>query len=225
MRIEKRVFDVLLSALGIALLWPLFLVIALLIKLDDGGRVFFRQVRVGYRGRCFRIWKFRTMVTDADCYNTPLTVGDDPRVTRIGGWLRRLKLDELPQVINVLTGEMSLVGPRPELPCYVARYEAAERRVLDLVPGITSEGSLRYRNESEVLARVDDPERAFVEAIMPEKIRLNLAYSDRATLWRDLLLIIRTLREVCLPPALSRAATGSSVPPRGARNAVDRHYR
>jgi lipopolysaccharide/colanic/teichoic acid biosynthesis glycosyltransferase len=208
-KVEKRVFDVLLSALGLALLCPLLFAIALLIKLEDGSPIFFRQVRVGYRGRRFRIWKFRTMITDPAAHGSSLTVGEDPRVTRIGRWLRRLKLDELPQLINVLRGEMSLVGPRPELPCYVARYTARERRVLDLLPGITSEGSLRYRNESEVLAQADDPERAFVEVITPEKIRLNLAYGDRATLWTDFLLIMRTLREVCVPSALSRPLTGS----------------
>jgi lipopolysaccharide/colanic/teichoic acid biosynthesis glycosyltransferase len=209
MKVAKRVFDVLLSALGLALLWPLFLAIALLIMLDDGSPIFFRQVRVGYRGHRFRIWKFRTMTSDSAAAGIPLTVGEDPRVTRMGRSLRRLKLDELPQLINVLRGEMSLVGPRPELPCYVARYSASERRVLDLLPGITSEGSLRYRNEGEVLAQAEDPERAFVEAIMPEKIRLNLAYGDTATLWTDFLLIMRTLRAVCLPSAPSRADTGS----------------
>jgi len=209
LKVEKRVFDVVLSALGLALLWPLFLAIALLIKLEDGSPIFFRQVRVGYQGHRFSIWKFRTMIPDSAAHGTSLTVGEDPRVTRLGRWLRRLKLDELPQLINVLLGEMSLVGPRPELPCYVARYSARERRVLDLLPGITSVGSLRYRNESEVLAQADDPERAFVEAIMPEKIQLNLAYSDEATLWTDFLLIIRTLRAVCLPSALGGGDTGS----------------
>jgi len=209
MRAEKRAFDVLLSALGLTLLWPLFLAMALLIKLDSGGPVFFRQMRVGYRGRLFRIWKFRTMVADAASDNNPLTVGDDPRVTRIGRRLRRLKLDELPQLLNVLVGEMSLVGPRPELPCYVACYTATERRVLDLAPGITSEASLRYRNESEVLAQVRDPERAFVETIMPEKILLNLAYGDRATLWTDFQLILRTARELLQPWARGRTEPGS----------------
>lgn len=204
MSVEKRVFDVLLSALGLALLGPLFLAIAFLIKLEDGGSSFFRQERVGFRGQLFRIWKFRTMVADAASSDRPLTIGEDPRVTRVGRWLRRLKLDELPQLINVLRGEMSLVGPRPELPCYVARYSAAERRVLDLVPGITCEASIRYRNESAVLAQADDPERAFVEAIMPEKIQLNLAYGGRATLWTDFVLIMRTLRALYLPWALGR---------------------
>ncbi len=208
MRLEKRVFDVLLSALGLALLWPLLLAIAFLIKLDDRGPVFFRQTRVGYRGRPFRIWKFRTMVPDAASHDIPLTVGVDPRVTQIGGWLRRLKLDELPQLINVLTGDMSFVGPRPELPCYVARYSATEREVLGVMPGITGEASLRYRDESDVLAQACDPEQAYVETIMPEKIRLSLAYADRATLWTDFLLITRTVRELLLPSRRGHAETG-----------------
>jgi dTDP-4-amino-4,6-dideoxygalactose transaminase/lipopolysaccharide/colanic/teichoic acid biosynthesis glycosyltransferase len=205
----KRVFDMLLSALGLALLSPLLGAIALLIKLDDGGQIFFRQVRVGYRGQHFRIWKFRTMASHSALPDNPLTVGDDPRVTRVGRWLRRLKLDELPQLINVLKGEMSLVGPRPELPYYVSRYSPTERRVLDLLPGVTSEASLQYRNESAVLAQADDPERAFVEAIMPEKIRLNLAYGERATLWTDLLLIMRTLRELYVPSAFGPSDPGA----------------
>ena len=205
MTVEKRIFDVLLSAVGLVVLSPLFVAIALFIKLDDGGPVFFRQMRVGSGGRCFRIWKFRTMATRPGSPDSPLTVGDDPRVTRVGAWLRRLKLDELPQLLNVLRGEMSLVGPRPELPCYVARYSAEERRVLNLMPGITSEGSLRYWNESAVLAQAEDPERAFVEVIMPEKIRLNLAYGDRATLWTDVRLILRTLRHLYLSSAIARA--------------------
>jgi lipopolysaccharide/colanic/teichoic acid biosynthesis glycosyltransferase len=208
-RVEKRVFDVLLSVLALALFLPLLLAIALLIKLEDCGPVFFRQMRVGFRGRPFRIWKFRTMVPDAASYNMPLTVGKDSRVTRVGTWLRQLKLDELPQLINVLTGEMSLVGPRPELPCYVARYSVTERQVLDFLPGITGEASVRYRNESELLAQTGDPERAYVEAIMPEKIRLSLAYGERATVWTDFLMIVRTARELLQPWARGRAEIGS----------------
>jgi lipopolysaccharide/colanic/teichoic acid biosynthesis glycosyltransferase len=199
MRVEKRLFDLLSGALGLGLLWPLLVAIAVLIKLDDGGPVFFRQVRVGYRGRPFRIWKFRTMVPDTTSQGILLTVGDDHRVTRAGRWLRRWKLDELPQLFNVLTGEMSFVGPRPELPYYVARYSAAERRVLDFVPGLTGEASLRYRDESELLGHARDPERAFVEGILPEKVRLNLAYGDRATLWTDCGVILRTMREILAP--------------------------
>ncbi len=201
MRLDKRGFDVVCGALGLALVSPLLLGIALLIKLDDGGPVFFRQLRVGHRGRLFRIWKFRTMVPEASADDIPLTVGADARVTRVGTWLRRLKLDELPQLFNVLTGEMSFVGPRPELPRYVAHYSAAERRVLDFVPGMTGAASLAYRDESDVLAQARDAEQAFVATILPEKVRLNLAYGDRATLWTDLGVIAATLRVLLLPPA------------------------
>lgn len=189
----KRAFDRVSAGLGILLLAPLLGLIAVVIKLEDGGPVFFRQERVGYRGRPFRMWKFRTMVPDAESRGLPLTVGRDPRVTRIGGWLRRLKLDELPQLFNVWAGEMSLVGPRPEVPRYVALYGPEERRVLELVPGITDEASIRYAEESELLATVPDPERLYVDEIVPEKIRLNLEYAARATVWTDLRVILATL--------------------------------
>src|SRR2546425_12507968 len=158
----KRAFDLLGAALGVVLLAPLLALLALLVKAEDGGPVFFRQERVGYRGRPFCIWKFRTMVADAEARGLPLTVGRDPRVTRIGAWLRRLKLDELPQLFNVLVGDMTLVGPRPEVPCYVASYDAEQRRVLELVPGVTDEASIRYVAESALLAAALDPERVYV---------------------------------------------------------------
>lgn len=193
MKPAKRAFDLFWSLSGLAVLSPLFLLIALLVKLEDRGPVFFRQERVGHRGRSFRIWKFRTMVVDADRMGRPLTVGRDPRITRVGYWLRKFKLDELPQLINVVRGEMSLVGPRPEVPRYVALYTLEQRKVLELVPGITDPASIRYRNESEVLARSPDPERTYIEEVMPEKIRLNLEYARRATLWSDFVVIVRTL--------------------------------
>jgi len=196
MRWSKRLFDLFWTILGLLVLWPLFLLVALLIKLDDGGPVFFRQERVGYKGRLFRIWKFRTMVVDAEKIGKPLTVGRDPRITRVGYWLRKFKLDELPQLFNVLAGEMSLVGPRPEVPKYVALYTPGQRRVLDLVPGITDPASIKYRDESEILARSPDPERTYVEEIMPEKIRLNLEYAERATVWSDFIVILCTLLRV-----------------------------
>jgi lipopolysaccharide/colanic/teichoic acid biosynthesis glycosyltransferase len=168
----------------------------MLIKLDDGGAVFFRQVRVGRDGRLFRVWKFRTMIANAEQRGGPLTVGEDPRTTRIGRWLRRSKLDELPQLFNVLAGEMSLVGPRPEVPRYVALYSPDQRRVLDLVPGITDPASIVYRHESDLLARAPDPERHYIAVIMPEKIRINLAYAARATWWTDLVVVLDTLRRL-----------------------------
>jgi lipopolysaccharide/colanic/teichoic acid biosynthesis glycosyltransferase len=155
--------------------------------------VFFRQERVGRAGRAFRVWKFRTMVPDAERRGGALTVGDDPRTTRVGRWLRDSKVDELPQLFNVLAGEMSLVGPRPEVPRYVARYSADQRRVLDLVPGITDPASIAYSRESELLARAADPERYYVTAVMPDKIRINLTYAAHANRWTDLKVVLETL--------------------------------
>jgi len=206
----KRVFDVVGAAAGLMLVSPLLLILALLIKAEDGGPVFFRPERVGHRGRAFRMWKLRTMVPNAEAQGLPLTVGRDPRVTRVGAWLRRLKVDELPQLFNVLVGEMTFVGPRPEVPRYVASYNAAERRVLELVPGITDEASIRYIDEAALLATAADPERLYVEEIVPEKIRVNLAYAARATVWTDVGVILATLRQLVWPPD----PTDSSLVPR-----------
>ena len=192
----KRTLDLVAAGAGLVLLAPLLAVVAVLVKTEDGGPVFFRQERVGYRSRPFRIWKFRTMVPDAGAQGLPLTVGGDSRVTRIGAWLRRLKLDELPQLFNVLAGDMSLVGPRPEVPCYVASYSAEQRRVLDLVPGLTDEASIRYVAESALLAATLDPEHVYVSEIVPDKIRLNLAYAAHATVWTDVWVILATLRRL-----------------------------
>jgi len=190
----KRWFDFFWSVVGLCLSWPIFVLIALVIKLEDGGPVFFRQERVGWRGRPFRIWKFRTMVVGAEKLGRPLTVGKDPRITRVGHWLRKTKLDELPQLINVLCGEMSLVGPRPEVPRYVDLYSTDQRRVLELKPGITDPASIIFRNESEVLAQVENPERYYLEVIMPEKIRLNLEYAKQASIWSDIRVILQTIK-------------------------------
>ncbi|HET6518817.1 MAG TPA: sugar transferase [Geminicoccaceae bacterium] len=176
----KRALDLLGASAGLLLLLaPAALAVALAVKLDDGGPVFFRQTRIGRHGVPFRIWKFRTMVVDAGRRGGPLTVGRDPRVTRVGRVLRRTKLDELPQLLNVLAGGMSLVGPRPELPEYVRLYTPGQRRVLDLMPGMTDPASIAFRHEADLLARAADPERFYVERIMPEKIRLNLAHAAR----------------------------------------------
>jgi len=193
MKWEKRLFDIVASAIGLLVLWPVFLVIAVLIKLEDGGPVFYRQERIGYKGRPFKIWKFRTMVVNADKLGKPLTVGRDPRITRVGYWLRKFKLDELPQLLNVLLGEMSLVGPRPEVPQYVALYAPEQRKVLDLVPGITDPASIKFANEADLLAEASDPEKFYIEHIMPTKIRLNMEYASHATLWSDILVILKTL--------------------------------
>ncbi len=193
MKLEKRLFDIVASAIGLLVLWPVFLVIAVLIKLEDGGPVFYRQERIGYKGRPFKIWKFRTMVVNADKLGKPLTVGRDPRITRVGYWLRKFKLDELPQLLNVLLGEMSIVGPRPEVPQYVALYAPEQRKVLDLVPGITDPASIKFANEAELLAEASDPEKFYIEHVMPTKIRLNMEYASHATLWSDILVILKTL--------------------------------
>ena len=192
----KRTLDMMGAGLGVVVLAPWLGLLALLIKAEDGGPVFFRQERVGHRGRVFRMWKFRTMVVDAAARGLPLTVGQDPRVTRVGAWLRRLKLDELPQLFNVLVGEMTLVGLRPEVPCYVASYDAEQRRVLELVPGVTDEASIRYVAESALLAAALDPERVYVSEIVPDKIRLNLAYAAHATVWTDVRVILATLGQL-----------------------------
>jgi lipopolysaccharide/colanic/teichoic acid biosynthesis glycosyltransferase len=193
---KKRIFDLVGAGLGVVLLAPLLALLAFLVKAEDGGPVLFKQERVGYRGRRFRIWKFRTMVTDAEARGLSLTVRRDPRVTRIGAWLRRLKLDELPQLFNVLLGDMSLVGPRPDVPRYVALYRAPERRVLELVPGMTDEAALLYLDEDAMLAAAPDPELHYLTEIAPGKIRLSLAYAARATVWSDLRVILATLRHL-----------------------------
>jgi len=190
----KRLFDLLGASLALLLLSPLMLAIAAAIKLDSRGPVFFRQQRVGRHGLPFRIHKFRTMVADAPARGPAVTVGADPRITRTGAWLRKSKLDELPQLLDVLAGDMSIVGPRPEVPQYVALYPADLReRVLAVRPGITDPVSLRFADEGALLARAPDPEREYREVIMPAKLREAAAYASRATLWSDLAVIGRTL--------------------------------
>ncbi len=189
----KRQFDLFFSFVGISLFLPVGAFIALMIKIEDGGPIFFIQERVGYRGKLFRMIKFRTVVRDADKVGTAITIGNDPRITRIGRWLRRFKLDEFPQLFNVLKGEMSFVGPRPEVPRYVAAYNDREREVLDLIPGITDPASIIYRNESEILSKFEDPEKQYIEKIMPDKIRINLEYARRANIISDIFVILQTL--------------------------------
>ena len=189
----KRAFDLLGAALALALLSPLMLAVALWIKLDSPGPVFFRQQRVGRHGVTFHIHKFRTMAAQAE--GLPLTVGDDPRITRAGRFLRRTRLDELPQFIDVVRGCMSLVGPRPEVPRYVALYPAALRdRALAVRPGITDPASLAYIDEATLLSRAADPEREYVEVILPAKLKHAADYADHATLVTDLQVLWRTVR-------------------------------
>lgn len=191
----KRLMDLVLSALGLLLLSPLGVLIALWIKLDSPGPVFFRQVRVGRHGETFRIHKFRTMVEAHGPAGLPLTVGADQRVTRVGRFLRRTRLDELPQLLDVLRGPMSLVGPRPEVPRYVAHYPPVLRaKVLSVKPGITDPASLAFRDEAEHLARAQDPEREYIDVILPRKLAIAARYVDEATPWRDLLVLLRSLQ-------------------------------
>jgi lipopolysaccharide/colanic/teichoic acid biosynthesis glycosyltransferase len=189
----KRLLDVVGAGAGLLLLWPAFVVCAILIMLDDGRPVLFRQTRIGQYGVPFRMWKFRTMVVHAERLGGALTVGRDPRVTRIGHLLRTSKIDELPQLLNVLAGDMSLVGPRPEVAKYVALYDDGQRKVLDLRPGITDPASLKFRDESTLLAQAADPESFYIGTLMPEKIRLNLQYAARASLSTDVAVIGRTI--------------------------------
>ena len=202
----KRFLDVAGALLGLAVASPLLATIALAIKLGDGGPVFFRQTRVGRCGTPFRIWKFRTMVEDGARSGPRLTAAGDGRVTRVGAWLRRIRFDELPQLLNILAGEMSFVGPRPEVPAFVARYDAEQRRVLEFVPGLTDPASLAYRDEAEMLAGQSDPERVYAEQIMPEKIEMSLRYAHRATVWSDIRIIMQTLGAVvgAGPPPAAR---------------------
>ena len=191
----KRLFDLLLSATGLLLLLPLLLLIALWIRLDSPGPALFRQERVGRFGVPFHIHKFRTMTHAPADDGLQITVGGDARITRAGRWLRHYKLDELPQLVDVLRGAMSLVGPRPEVPRYVALYPAALRdKVLSVRPGITDLASIRFRNENALLQAANDPEREYTEVVLPAKLRYAVEYVDHATLSTDLRLIGLTLK-------------------------------
>lgn len=192
----KRLFDIMASGLGLIILSPFFAVIALWIKLDSRGPVFYRQVRVGRGNKDFRIFKFRSMRPDSDRKGLITVGGRDPRVTRSGYYIRKYKLDEFPQLINVFMGDMSLVGPRPEVRKYVDMYTREQKRILDVRPGITSLASIRYRDENEILGSSADPEKAYVEEIMPDKISIDLEYVDKAGLWTDIKLIFRTLAKI-----------------------------
>lgn len=193
----KRLFDLCASGLGLLLLSPLLLLMALVIKLDSPGPVFFRQVRVGRHGVVFCIHKFRTMThqnADAEAVTPSITIGADPRITHVGAVLRRTKLDELAQLIDVFVGDMSLVGPRPEVPRYVALYPQSIRdKVLSVRPGITDPASLAFRDESVQLAQAADPEREYLEVVMPAKLQLSARYVDEASFMGDLRLIAATL--------------------------------
>lgn len=193
--IAKRLFDLLASALGLIVLAPLLLCIALAIKFDSQGPVFFRQERVGRAGKLFAIHKFRTMRAGAEHQGPLVTVGRDARVTRIGTVLRKYKLDELPQLIDVLYGDMSLVGPRPEVPRYVAQYPVDIRSlVLSVRPGITDRASIEYKDENEILDLAEDPQYAYVHEVLPTKLRYYVEYVQTRSFWGDVMLIVATFR-------------------------------
>ena len=196
--LAKRIFDLVASVIGLLILLPILVVVAIWIKLDSTGPILFKQTRVGYVGRYFQIYKFRTMVVNAEVIGAQITSGDDGRITKIGKVLRKYKLDELPQLINVLVGEMSLVGPRPEVPKYVKLYNEAQKRVLQALPGITDLASLEFRNESELLLGKENVEEFYVQQIMPQKLLLNLEYIDQAGLLFDLKIIARTIGRIVM---------------------------
>ena len=188
----KRLFDVIASGLGLVVLSPLFLVLAIWIKLDSKGPVFYRQVRVGRNNKDFRIFKFRSMRVGADKGSLVTIGGRDPRVTRSGYWIRKFKLDELPQLLNVFIGDMSLVGPRPEVRHYVDYWTPEQMRVLDVRPGITDPASIKFRNENELMEKAEDPEKYYIEVIMQEKIKLYLEYVEKHNFFYDIALIFKT---------------------------------
>lgn len=189
----KRIIDILLSFIVMVLGMPFYLIIGMLIALDTKGRVLYKQSRVGRNNVDFELYKFRTMCVDAD-QGSLITVGThDARITRVGAFLRRFKIDEVPQFFNILKGEMSIVGPRPEVRKYVDMYTPEQMRVLSVRPGLTDYASIRYVNENEILAASSDPERTYIEDIMPDKLNLNLKYIDEQSFWTDVKIILQTI--------------------------------
>ena len=188
----KRIFDLIMSGLGLIVLSPLFLILAVWIRLDSPGPVFYRQVRVGRYNKDFRIFKFRSMRVGADKGSLITIGGRDPRITRSGYFIRKFKMDELPQLINVFIGDMSLVGPRPEVRHYVDYWTPEQMQVLDVRPGITDPASIKFRNENELMEQAEDPERYYIDVIMQEKIRLYLEYVRNHSFWGDIGLIFKT---------------------------------
>lgn len=192
-KITKRVFDIVACVTAGLVLCPLWLCIGLAVACGSKGGAFYRQTRVGRNGKEFKLLKFRTMRQDADKIGGLITVGEDSRVTRIGKFLRNYKLDELPQFLNIIKGDMSIVGPRPEVPKYVALYDERQRRVLSVRPGLTDYASIEYISENELLAQSADPDKTYIEEIMPAKLELNLKYIDNQSIMEDLRLIFKTL--------------------------------
>ena len=192
----KRTFDILASFMGLVILSPLFLVMAVWIKCDSRGPVFYRQSRVGRGNRDFRLYKFRSMYVDSDKKGLLTVGGHDSRVTKAGYFIRKYKIDELPQLINVLIGDMSFVGPRPEVRRYVNLYTEQQLHVLDVRPGITDRASVKYRNENDLLAKAADPEEYYIKVIMPDKLAINLEYVAHHSLWSDIRIIFSTFAAI-----------------------------
>lgn len=193
-KILKRLLDIILSVTGLVISWPIILLIAVWIKLDSKGPVFYKGERIGKNGKPFKITKFRTMVADAEKLGGSSTPDDDPRITRVGKYIRKYNIDELPQLINVLKGDMSIVGPRPEVKHYIDMLDKQEKKsILSVRPGMTDYASLWNPHEGEILAGSDDPEKAYMEKIRPKKIKLQLKYVDDQSFWVDIKIILQTL--------------------------------
>lgn len=188
-----RVFDFVFALTGIIILFPVYLVIAALIKIHSSGPVIYFQDRVGRNGRLFSLYKFRTMVKNADKVGTSVTTGEDPRITKIGKILRKTKLDELPQLFNVLLGDMSFVGPRPDVPEIVERYTPEMRRILEVRPGITSNATLHLRNEEDLLSMAKDPDKAYSEIFVPAKVRLAMEHVRKKSILFDAIILVKTV--------------------------------
>lgn len=192
----KRIFDFVFSLFGIILILPILILVAVLIKLNSKGPVFYKQIRVGKNGKDFKIFKFRTMHLDADKLGLLTVGGRDPRITSIGFYLRKYKLDELSQLINVLIGDMSFVGPRPEVRKYVDLYSKEQKEVLFVKPGITDLASIEFRNENDILSKEEDPNQYYIDVIMPEKLRINLKYIKKRNLLKDIGVIFKTFKVI-----------------------------
>lgn len=192
----KRFFDLILSFIGLLIIVPILFLITILIKISSSGPVFYKQVRVGKNNKDFKIFKFRTMHLNADKKGLLTVGGRDPRVTSIGYYLRKFKLDELPQLINVFKGDMSFVGPRPEVRQFVNLYSEIQKKVLNVKPGITDLASIEFRNENEILSKEEDPNQYYIDYIMPKKLEINLKYINQRNLLKDFVVIIKTIKVI-----------------------------
>ena len=198
MRMIIRFFDVLFSSLGLIILSPLFLILVVWIKIDSKGPVFYKQSRVGKDNHDFYLYKFRTMAVDADKKGLITIGGRDPRITRLGFYLRKYKIDELPQLMNVLRGEMSFVGPRPEVRKYVEKYNSQQRQILSVKPGITDYASIQYIDENELLAQSNDPEETYIQVVLPEKVAYNMKYINNQSIKEYFKILYLTIKKILL---------------------------